>query len=107
MEPNYSVYNGDFRPPNCSYAYNNKEKNMRYFLAIALLGLSISASAAEQTMSAVGDSKKEACESAEWEARKACVRLGRGGLPVSGAQCASCSEHGAYQFQCTVVYRCK
>lgn len=80
---------------------------MKYFLVIALLGLSLSASAAESTMSAVGGSKKEACEAAEWEARKECVRMGRGGLPVNGAQCVSCSEHGVYQFQCTVVYRCK
>ena len=80
---------------------------MRRFLVIAVLGLSTSVSSAESTMSAVGESKKEACEAAEWEARKECVRLGRGGLPVNGAQCVSCSERGAYQYQCTVAYKCK
>jgi len=61
----------------------------------------------EKTMSAIGDSKKEACEDAEWEARKACIRIGTGGIPANGAQCISCTQYNAYQYQCTVAYRCK
>jgi len=94
---------------------------MKYIVLIILIGLSSIALAneerksssylqltqiSEKSMSAVGDTKKEACEDAEWEARKACVRIGRTGLPVNGAQCVSCSPYNTYQFQCTVIYRC-
>jgi len=54
-----------------------------------------------------GDTKKEACEDAEWEARKKCVRLGTGGLPVGGAQCVQCEQFNMYQWACAVKYICK
>ena len=84
---------------------------MKLLKKIVFIGLAFisTASMAQEPkyQAAKGDTKKEACENAEWEARKNCIRLGTGGIPVGGVECVQCREVNVYQWVCAVKYVCK
>ncbi len=81
--------------------------NLLMFFIITVSTMNVAAKDKPKFYIAKADTKKEACKTAEWEARKSCIRKGSTGIPAGGAECVRCREANAYQWECSVKYVCE